>query len=134
MVKTPVILLPGGVLPAEFAYGDLIEQLGDDGDDRAKDLEVYEANTPPPGYGLHTEAKSLSGRDGVASVRADPRPGRLTGRPVWFVSSGRSMGAARCTSDGTSSAPASCAARRCWEREVTGEALPTQAGRSPARD
>jgi hypothetical protein len=35
------ILLPGGVMPANLAYGSLIEELGDDVDAIAKDLEVY---------------------------------------------------------------------------------------------
>ena len=59
MAKTPLILLPGGVLPAGPAYGGLIEHLGDDVDARAKDLEVYAADTPPPGYDLHIEVTAL---------------------------------------------------------------------------
>ena len=58
-MKTPVILLPGGVLPAEFAHGALIEQLGDDVDARTKDLEVYAADRPPLRYELQTEVTGL---------------------------------------------------------------------------
>jgi pimeloyl-ACP methyl ester carboxylesterase len=49
------ILLPGGVMPADLAYGSLIEQLGDDVDAIAKDLEVYTGPEPPVGYTLDHE-------------------------------------------------------------------------------
>lgn len=49
------ILLPGGVMPADLAYGPLIEQLGDDVDAIAKDLEVYAGPEPPVGYTLDNE-------------------------------------------------------------------------------
>src|SRR5438132_8893769 len=49
------ILLPGGVMPADLAYGDLIEELGDDAEAIAKDLEVYAGPEPPPGYTLDHE-------------------------------------------------------------------------------
>jgi len=50
-----VMLLPGIVLPAASAYGDLLSTLGSDVDAVAKDLEVYATPTPPPGYSLDTE-------------------------------------------------------------------------------
>jgi pimeloyl-ACP methyl ester carboxylesterase len=56
MGPTRVILLPGAVLPAQPAYGALIEALGPDVDAVAKDLELYAGETPPPGWGLDTEA------------------------------------------------------------------------------
>jgi hypothetical protein len=43
------ILLPGGVMPTDLAYGSLIEQLGDDVTAIAKDLEVYAESEPPVG-------------------------------------------------------------------------------------
>jgi pimeloyl-ACP methyl ester carboxylesterase len=52
-------LLPGGVLPAEPAYGALIESLGDRVDALPKDLEVYAEDRPPPGYGLDTEVAGI---------------------------------------------------------------------------
>ena len=59
MTDTHAILLPGGVMPADLAYGSLIEQLGDDVDVRAKDLEVYAADEPPEPYGLEVEVAGL---------------------------------------------------------------------------
>ncbi|MBT8161624.1 MULTISPECIES: alpha/beta fold hydrolase [Arthrobacter] len=50
-----VILLPGSVLPAQPAYGALIEALGPDVDAVAKDLELYASDAPPPGWSLDTE-------------------------------------------------------------------------------
>jgi pimeloyl-ACP methyl ester carboxylesterase len=49
------ILLPGGVMQADLAYGSLIEQLGDDVHAIAKDLEVYAGPEPPVGYTLDHE-------------------------------------------------------------------------------
>jgi pimeloyl-ACP methyl ester carboxylesterase len=49
------ILLPGGVMPADLAYGALLQALGDDADVIAKDLEVYAGPEPPPGYTLDHE-------------------------------------------------------------------------------
>jgi pimeloyl-ACP methyl ester carboxylesterase len=54
-----VILLPGSVLPAAPAYGALLAALGDGVDAVAKDLEVYAGPTPPPDYGLDTEAEGV---------------------------------------------------------------------------
>jgi pimeloyl-ACP methyl ester carboxylesterase len=56
----PVVLLPGGVLPAEPAYQALLVELGKDVDARAKDLEMYAGTTvPPPGYSLETEVEGI---------------------------------------------------------------------------
>ena len=56
----PVILLPGGILPAGPAYQALLAELGDDVDARAKDLEMYAGETmPPPGYSLETEVEGI---------------------------------------------------------------------------
>ncbi len=49
------ILLPGGVMPAELAYGSLLGELGDHANAIAKDLEVYAAPTPPDDYTLDHE-------------------------------------------------------------------------------
>ena len=55
-----VILLPGGVLPAEPAYKNLLAELGGDVDARAKDLEVYAADRPPPDFSLGTEVGGIA--------------------------------------------------------------------------
>jgi pimeloyl-ACP methyl ester carboxylesterase len=55
------ILLPGGMLPAEPAYAPLIEALGEGERAVAKDLEVYAADAPPPGYSLGTEVDGVLG-------------------------------------------------------------------------
>jgi pimeloyl-ACP methyl ester carboxylesterase len=49
------MLLPGGVLPAELAYGSLIAALGDDAEAITKDLELYAGDTPPDDYTLDHE-------------------------------------------------------------------------------
>jgi pimeloyl-ACP methyl ester carboxylesterase len=54
-----VILLPGIVLPAEPAYGALIEALGPDVDAVAKDLEVYATPEPPHDYSLELEIEGV---------------------------------------------------------------------------
>ena len=54
-----VILLPGIVMPAAAAYGDLLAELAPDIDAVAKDLEVYATETPPPGYSLDVEVDGV---------------------------------------------------------------------------
>jgi pimeloyl-ACP methyl ester carboxylesterase len=53
------ILLPGGVMPADLAYGSLLEALGDDVEAIAKDLEVYAGPEPPPDYTLDNEVAGV---------------------------------------------------------------------------
>lgn len=54
------ILLPGAVLPAEFAYAALRAALADeDIDVVAQDLEVYVMSEPPPGYSLDIEIEGV---------------------------------------------------------------------------
>lgn len=48
-------MLPGTILPADLAYGPLIEALGNGVAARAKDLELYATPDPPPDYGLEME-------------------------------------------------------------------------------
>lgn len=55
-----VILLPGGVMPADLAYASLIEELGDDVNAIAKDLEVYAGPEPPASYTLEHEIAGVS--------------------------------------------------------------------------
>ncbi len=54
-----VVLLPGSVLPAEPAYGALLEVLGERVDAVAKDLEVYSGEQPPLDYGLDAEVAGI---------------------------------------------------------------------------
>ncbi|MEX1102682.1 MAG: alpha/beta hydrolase [Dehalococcoidia bacterium] len=54
-----VLLLPGGVLPAEHAYGALIEALGSDVDAVTKELELYAPEEPPGDYSLDLEAMGI---------------------------------------------------------------------------
>jgi class 3 adenylate cyclase/TolB-like protein/pimeloyl-ACP methyl ester carboxylesterase len=60
-----VILLPGAVLPADLAYGALIEALGGEVEAVAKDLEIYAGEVPPADYTLDAEV--------VGAVRAADR-------------------------------------------------------------
>jgi pimeloyl-ACP methyl ester carboxylesterase len=55
-----VIFLPGGIMPAGPAYGALLAELGNDVDARAKDLELYAAPEPPPGWSLATEEAGIA--------------------------------------------------------------------------
>jgi pimeloyl-ACP methyl ester carboxylesterase len=56
----PVILLPGGILPAQPAYAGLLAELGSETDARTKDLEMYAGeHVPPMGYSLETEVEGI---------------------------------------------------------------------------
>jgi pimeloyl-ACP methyl ester carboxylesterase len=54
-----VILLPGGILPADLAYGALVEALGDGVEAVAKDLELYAGDEPPGVYSLDDEVAGV---------------------------------------------------------------------------
>ena len=54
-----VVLLPGGVLPAEPAYAALLQVLGERVDAVAKDLEVYSGEKPPPDFSLDIEVEGI---------------------------------------------------------------------------
>ena len=54
-----VMLLPGGVVPAEPAYAALLDVLGERVEAVAKDLEVYAGDEPPPGFSLATEVEGV---------------------------------------------------------------------------
>jgi pimeloyl-ACP methyl ester carboxylesterase len=53
------MLLPGIVLPADPAYGALIDALGPDVEAVAKDLEVYATPEPPQDYSLEVEIEGV---------------------------------------------------------------------------
>jgi pimeloyl-ACP methyl ester carboxylesterase len=54
-----IVFLPGIVMPAELAYGELIAALGDGVQAIVKDLEVYREDTPPADYSLDTEVAGV---------------------------------------------------------------------------
>lgn len=54
-----MVLLPGGVLPADLAYGGLLEALENDVDAVAKDLELYASDEPPVDYSLDDEVAGV---------------------------------------------------------------------------
>jgi pimeloyl-ACP methyl ester carboxylesterase len=54
-----VILLPGAVLPANLAYGALVDALGDEVETVANDLELYGGDQPPVDYSLDTEVAGV---------------------------------------------------------------------------
>jgi pimeloyl-ACP methyl ester carboxylesterase len=54
-----VILLPGAILPAELAYGALIEKLENGVEAVAKDLELYAGDELPSNYSLDTEVAGV---------------------------------------------------------------------------
>jgi pimeloyl-ACP methyl ester carboxylesterase len=58
-VSHPAILLPGAVMPAQLAYGALVEALGGRADARPKDLELYAGDAPPPDYSLDHEIEGV---------------------------------------------------------------------------
>ena len=99
-----MILLPGAVLPADLAYGALIEALRDEVEAVAKDLEVYAGDAPPVEYSLDTEVAGVvreadargwerfhlggySGGGAAALATAARHPGRLLSlallEPAW---------------------------------------------------
>jgi len=58
-IRHGVVLLPGGVLPAEPAYAALLQALGERVDAVAKDLDVYKGDRPPPDFALDTEVAGV---------------------------------------------------------------------------
>ena len=57
--KPPVIFIPGGIMPAELVYGPLLGVIGDQIRPYPKELEVYAAEIPPPGYSLELELEGI---------------------------------------------------------------------------
>ena len=58
-MKSQVIALPGGVMPAAVRYAHLQSSLGDEVEFHFKDLEVYAGDEPPPGYSVEQEVTAL---------------------------------------------------------------------------
>jgi pimeloyl-ACP methyl ester carboxylesterase len=65
MAPSRVIMLPGSVLPARFAYGPLVAAIGSAADVAVKDLEVYATVEAPPDYTLDLEVAGVL-RDAAA--------------------------------------------------------------------
>ena len=59
MASFRVILLPGAVLPAELAFGPLVDALGSDAEVVAKELEVYATEEAPLDYDLDLEVAGV---------------------------------------------------------------------------
>jgi pimeloyl-ACP methyl ester carboxylesterase len=99
-----VILLPGGILPADLAYGALIDALGAEVEAVAKNLELYAGEALPQNYGLDNEVAGVTreadargwerfhlvgySAGGAAALEAAARhPGRLLSlallEPAW---------------------------------------------------
>jgi pimeloyl-ACP methyl ester carboxylesterase len=99
-----VILLPGGILPADLAYGALTDALGNGTEALAKDLDLYAGDEPPLDYSLDTEVAGVlreadargwerfhlvgySGGGAAALATAAQNPGRLLSlallEPAW---------------------------------------------------
>src|SRR5215204_480153 len=57
--RPQVIMLPGAVLPADLAYGALLEALGDAVEAVAKELEIYAGEEPPPRYAHDVEIEGI---------------------------------------------------------------------------
>jgi pimeloyl-ACP methyl ester carboxylesterase len=55
-----VVLLPGGILPADLAYGALIDALENEVEAVAKDLELYAGDDPPVAYSLDDEVAGVA--------------------------------------------------------------------------
>ncbi|HEX7264139.1 MAG TPA: alpha/beta hydrolase [Candidatus Dormibacteraeota bacterium] len=63
---SPVIFLPGIIMPAADRYAALIDELGGHLKTITKDLEVYRLSRPPAGYSIETE---IAGISSTADVR-----------------------------------------------------------------
>jgi pimeloyl-ACP methyl ester carboxylesterase len=57
--KPPVILVPGGVMPAALSYGMLLGVVNAKIQAVPKELEVYKSATPPAGYKLDMEVEGI---------------------------------------------------------------------------
>ena len=67
--RKPVVLVPGGIMPAQLSYGALLPVLGDDVRTVAKELEVYAGDAPPPDYGLELEVAGIARAADAAGLR-----------------------------------------------------------------
>jgi pimeloyl-ACP methyl ester carboxylesterase len=59
-LRTDVIALPGGIMPAAIRYASLQKALATEVDFHVKDLELYAGDAPPPGYAIDLEVDALA--------------------------------------------------------------------------
>jgi pimeloyl-ACP methyl ester carboxylesterase len=57
--RPPVILVPGGVMPAALSYAPLVNVIKEQARLVAKDLELYSTAAPPGNYGLKLEVEGI---------------------------------------------------------------------------
>jgi pimeloyl-ACP methyl ester carboxylesterase len=67
--RLPVVLVPGGIMPAALSYGSLLAVLGNEVQAVAKELEVYAGATPPSDYGLGLEVDGITRAADAAGFR-----------------------------------------------------------------
>jgi pimeloyl-ACP methyl ester carboxylesterase len=56
---SPVVLIPGGVMPAGLSYAPLLDVIKDHVQTVVKDLELYASAAPPSNYGLELEVEGI---------------------------------------------------------------------------
>lgn len=57
--ESPVIFVPGGVMPADLSYGALLREIQNRPNVVLKDLEVYAGDAPPADYELASEVEGI---------------------------------------------------------------------------
>ncbi len=67
--KPIVLFVPGGVMPVELSYGQLLQALGEQIRPVLKNLEVYASDAPPPDYSLDLEVEGIRRAADVAGVQ-----------------------------------------------------------------
>jgi pimeloyl-ACP methyl ester carboxylesterase len=69
-VMPPVVLVPGGITPAEISYAALAEEIRDEASLVLKDLELYAGDSPPPHYSLDLEVEGVGRAAGEAGFES----------------------------------------------------------------
>lgn len=57
--RLPVVFVPGGIMPAQLSYANVLAELGGEFDVVLKDLELYAGDRPPANYDLGMEAEGI---------------------------------------------------------------------------
>jgi pimeloyl-ACP methyl ester carboxylesterase len=68
--RPPIVLVPGGIMPAALSYGPLLDVVKDEVQPVVKDLEVYTTDTPPLDYGLELEVEGIKGAADAAGLKS----------------------------------------------------------------
>jgi pimeloyl-ACP methyl ester carboxylesterase len=68
--RTPVIFVPGGVMPAAISYAALLDVIKDKVQPVLKDLEVYATDKPPANYNLELEVEGIRAAADAAGFAA----------------------------------------------------------------